>query len=116
MLTPSFTPRGEHYCLEEWRGQQNFNPGDIFTHGGQNSPTGKKAKLRIGCWAVPPPHPHPLQRISVVMFHLFSSNVGDSSQIVCLWIFLIVLEVNLKMNEPNRGPPSLPSEFMLLLV
>jgi hypothetical protein len=69
----------------------------------------------MGCWAVP--LPHPLQRISVVMFHLFSSSVGDSSQIVCLWIFcLFVFEVNLKMNEPNLGPPSPPSEFMLLLV
>jgi hypothetical protein len=39
MFTPSFTPRGEHYCLDEWRGEKRISPrGDNLTTRGQNSP------------------------------------------------------------------------------
>jgi hypothetical protein len=38
-FTPSFTLRGEHYCLEEWRGEQRISPpGDNFTPMGQIHP------------------------------------------------------------------------------
>jgi hypothetical protein len=42
MLTPLFTPRGEHYCLEEWRGKQRISPpGGDFTPGRQIHPGGQ---------------------------------------------------------------------------
>jgi hypothetical protein len=42
-FNPLFTPRGEHYCLEEWRGEQRISsPGDNFTPGGQLRPGGSK--------------------------------------------------------------------------
>jgi hypothetical protein len=50
-----FTPRGEHYCFEEWRGKQrispaedNFTPREPIHPWGQNLSLG--AKLRIGLW------------------------------------------------------------------
>jgi hypothetical protein len=42
MFTPSFTPRGEHYCVEEWRGKQRISPqGDNFTLGSKFAPRGE---------------------------------------------------------------------------
>jgi hypothetical protein len=41
MFTPPFTPRGEHYCLEELRGEQRISPpGDNVIPWGKNSPLG----------------------------------------------------------------------------
>jgi hypothetical protein len=67
-FTPSSTPRGKHYCLEEWRGEQRISPpgatsplprgqihpwgttsplGDNFTPRGQIHPWGTNSPLGV---------------------------------------------------------------------
>jgi hypothetical protein len=49
-FTPSFTPRGEHYCLEGCLEEQRIlPPGDKFTPRGQSSPQGDNQNIPAGC-------------------------------------------------------------------